>query len=64
MERAKLGLEKLEELTIERFRRLMDFLVSRYSQTGSHTGVSLQSLSLPDTMTAFRQGYTLSFAQV
>ena len=34
-EHTKLGLEKLEELTIERFRKLMEFLTTRYSQSGT-----------------------------
>ena len=60
-EHIKLGLEKLEELTIERFRKLMEFLTTRYSQSGTHSAGGI--LTIPDTMAEFRAAYTLSFAQ-
>ena len=60
-EHTKLGLEKLEELTIERFRKLMEFLTTRYSQSGTHSAGG--TLTIPETMAEFRAAYTLYFAQ-
>jgi hypothetical protein len=60
-ERSKLGLEKLEELTIERFRKLMEVFTTRYSQSGTHSVGG--TLNIPDTMAEFRAAYTLLFAQ-